>query len=296
MIRLWSWWMERQSRWEDARPLAALRIGVCVALLLDLLQTARLGLVDVLYRPFTAGGLGSAPDTAYVLGALLPADLAGRALWGVTVLCLVLVLLGVAARPATLIGVLAYAQLGHLYPPGDRAIDRVLRTVLLMLLFSDAHRRWSLARGPAVARVRGWTSDLIRTLLVVVYLSAGVSKLMAQPGWLGLDGMPVLYRVMADPLAAHLDPLALRAWFWPLRVLGWGTIAMECSAFLLYTRWAPVWAVFGLGMHLGIAFTMELGMFSWGMMALYPLLFAPWWVPALDRWRARRAARLGVGA
>ena len=31
-------------------------------------------------------------------------------------------------------GALAYAQLGHLYPPGDRAIDRILRTALLILL------------------------------------------------------------------------------------------------------------------------------------------------------------------
>ena len=39
---------------------------------------------------------------------------------------------GVAARPALLIGVLAYAQAGHLYAPGDRGIDRILRTVLLI--------------------------------------------------------------------------------------------------------------------------------------------------------------------
>ncbi len=281
--------MARANRLEDTRPLAAVRILVSLAVLLDLLHTARLGLLDVLYRPFEAGGISQVMDDAYVLDLFLPVDLAGRAAWLTAVVCAILVMFGVGARPATLLGVLAYAQLGHLYPPGDRAIDRVLRNVLLLLLFSDAHRRWSLARGPAVLQMRAWTSDLVRTLLVVVYMSAGVSKIMTQPAWLALSGTPVLYRVMTDPLAAHLDPVATQAWFWPLRVMGWGTILLECSAPLLYTRWAPVWAVAGLGMHLGIAFTMELGMFSWGMMAIYPLLLAPWWLPALDRWQAARA-------
>lgn len=286
MSRLWAWWVARTSRLEDTRPLAALRIGCAVAILLDLLQTARLGLVDVLFRPFSAGGLSAVTDTAYVLDAVLPPDLAGRLAWLVSVICFALVALGVGTRPAILLGVLAYAQLGHLYPPGDRAIDRLLRSVMLVLLFSDAHRRWTLGTRPPVWSTRGWTSDLIRTLLVVMYLSAGVSKLMTQPRWLAWSGTPVLYRVMTDPLSAHLDPVSTQGWYWLFYALGWGTIAMELSAPLIYTRWAPYWALCGIGMHLGIAVTMELGMFSWGMLALYPLLLAPWWVGWLDRRRA----------
>lgn len=280
---LWSWWLARVNRMEDARPLAAVRIGVSIALVLDLLNVLRLGLVDVLFIPYDAGGLSDVQDSAYILGSWLPPTFAGRLLFGTSLGCFVMTGLGVLTRPATIIGVLAYAQLGHLYPPGDRAIDRLLRSVLLILLFSGAHRRWALGGGEAVQQVRGWASDLIRTLLVVLYMSAGISKLMMQPRWLALHGTPVLYRIMTDPLAAHMDPVAMMDWTWPLRVLGWGTILMECSGFLIYTRLAPYWAVPGLMMHLGIAFTMELGMFSWGMMAFYPLLFAPWWLPRLIR-------------
>lgn len=289
MRRLWAWWVARANRMEDARPLAAVRIAVALALTLDLLQTGRLGLIPVLYRPYASGGLSDVQDSAYVLGNILPVELAGPVLWGLSVACFALVALGVWSRPATLLGVLAYAQLGHLCPPGDRGIDRVLRTVLLILLASDAHRCWALTGKEAVRQMRGWTSDLLRTLLVVVYMSAGVAKLMTQPGWLAISGLPVLYRVMCDPLAAHLDPMSTQRWFWPLRILGWCTIAMETSGWVLYTRWAPYWAICGVGMHLGIALTMELGMFSWGMLALYPLLLAPFWLPRLDRWRARRA-------
>ena len=37
---------------------------------------------------------------------------------------------------------------------------------------------------------------------------------------------------------------------------------------------ARAWAPLGVFMHLGIASTMELGMFSFGMLALYPVFFA----------------------
>lgn len=289
MARLWVWWQTRVNRMEDSRPLAAVRIAVSLALVLDLLNVLRLGLVDTLFVPFDHGGLSNVQDSAYVMGKLLPDPWAGRVLFGTSLLCFVLTGLGVLSRPATVVGVLAYAQLGHLYPPGDRAIDHLLRTVLLILLFSDAHRRWSLSRGEVARQTRGWASDLIRTLLVVLYMSAGITKLMQQPRWLALQGMPVLYRVMTDPLAAHLDPVAMQDWTWLLRVLGWGTIAMECSGFLIYTRLAPYWAIPGICMHLGIAFSMELGMFSWGMMAFYPLLFAPFWLPRLMRRDAERA-------
>ena len=291
MSRLWAWWEARVNRMEDARPLAVVRIAVSAALVLDLLNVWRLGLVDVLFIPFDAGGLSDVQDSAYVFGGLAAPAVAGRLLFGTSLLCFILTGLGVLTRPATLIGVLAYAQLGHLYPPGDRAIDRLLRTVLLILLFSGAHRRWALGGGAARKQVRGWASDLIRTLLVVLSMSAGISKLMMQPDWLASKGVPVLYRVMTDPLAAHVDPVAAQGWYWPLRVLGWGTILMECTGFLLYTRLAPYWAIPGLLMHRGIAFTMELGMFSWGMMAFYPLLFAPFWLPRL---MARDAARGGA--
>jgi hypothetical protein len=191
--------------------------------------------------------------------------------WAVTIAAMALASVGVFPRAALLVGTLAYAQLGHLYPPGDRAIDRLLRTVLLLVACSGAHRRLALT-GDRAETIRAWPADTIRVLLVLVYLSAGIGKLQQQPGWLALSGTPVLYRVMTDPLAAHVDAHAALPW-WPiLRVLGWGTIALELSSPLILTRWARWWAVGGIAMHLGIAMTMDLGMFSWGMLALYPVI------------------------
>ena len=49
-----------------------------------------------------------------------------------TLTCMGLITIGRWMRPAIIVGVLAYAQLGHLFPPGDRAIDRIVRCGLLI--------------------------------------------------------------------------------------------------------------------------------------------------------------------
>jgi len=280
---LWARWVAFTGRPLDTRPLALVRIGAALCVLLDLLRVWWLGLVPVLFRPWDAGGLSTFTDDAVWIDQLSPLWAGPVAFW-IAVACMACVVLGVLSRPATLIGVLAYAQLGHLYPPGDRGVDRILRCVLLILLLSQAHRRFSLARGPVVPTAPAWPSDLIKLLLVCVYMSAGTSKVMATLQWFGVGKWPVLYRILGDPLAARVDP----TWTHPLwigftRLGSISTVLLECSAILILTRFAPWWASVALVMHVGIAITMELGMFAWGMIALYPVLFWPWLRRWLDR-------------
>ena len=287
-MRLWRWWVDRVHRPVDSTPFAWVRILTASALLGDLLRVAQLGMVRTLFVTGEHGGLGAFQDDTFVLDRVLGSQ-AGLVAYGTTLVCMALTAVGVAVRPAIVVGVLAYAQLGHCFPPGDRAIDRVLRCVLLLLLFTNAHRRLSLGnllrRLPPLRTTARWAEDLLRWFLVLVYLSAGIAKLMQQPRWLASDGTPVVYRVMTDPLAGQLD--AAFWWDHPLlfRVAGWGTIALELGAVLLLTRLAPWWATLGLLMHLGIFFTMKLGMLSWGMLAVYPVLLWPWIQKLMDRRR-----------
>jgi hypothetical protein len=269
----WARWVAWCGREEDARTQALVRVLAPLMIVLDLGRAWQLGLLETLFRPYAAGGINKIRDSAFVLDLWLSDDVAGLAAVGVTLVSFSLASAGLAARPALIVGVLAYAQVGHLFPPGDRAIDRILRTVLLLWAFGQSHRRWSLSPQPALARVPAWPADVARFLMVLIYLSAGVGKLMVEPAWLAWSGTPVLYRVMTDPLAAHLDPVAMQAWFVPLRVMGWATIALELSAPLILTRWVRWWAIPGAIMHLGIHAAMDLGMFSWGMLSLYPLLW-----------------------
>jgi hypothetical protein len=272
-MRLWTRWVELCGRREAVLPLALTRIALAGVLLADLLRIAQLGLVGSLWRPFEHGGLGG----RYTSSALLDdaAAWAGPATWGLNVLALVLVILGIGTRPALVVAVLTNAQLGHLYPAGDRAIDRLIRTVFLVLALSGSHRGLTVLVRDARTLVSTVPAMLIRVLLVVVYTCAGVGKAVSG-AWLTWAKYPALYRIVADPTAGTLDSmqvLALRPLF---QVAGWLTVGWEVSAFLLLTRWAPWWGIGGVLMHLGIFSMMDLGMFSWGMLAMYPLVFSRW--------------------
>lgn len=282
--RLWAWWVTRTTRPEDARALALVRILVCLAVVGDLTGALGRGLGPAFFAPFSEGGVSVNTSADYILDDLLGPG-SGSVAVVVALVCFSSAAVGLLPRLSLLVGLLAYAQLGAIGPDADRAIDRALRTVGVLLLFTDAHRAWSLQawlRGRMVAVVDAWQAGLVRWLLVLMYLAAGLVKvgaLVAAPR----GAAPALYRILTDPTAARLDHLALADWTWPFHVLWLGTIALELSAPLLLTRWAPWWGVLGATLHLGIAATMGLGVFSWGMLALYPAVFALWW-PRSQRW------------
>ena len=287
----WGRFVTACSRQEDDRALQAVRIAVCCVVALDLLRVAQLGLVAQLFVPYEAGGMVGESHWAWVFDRVLPPAVAGPTLWATTLGCMVLGALGIAARPALVVGALAYAQLGHLDPGADLGIDRLLRTVMLLLAVGGppALSPWRAFQGGAARLTRAWPRLVLLWVLVLVYLSAGTAKLVNQPAWVVPHGRPVLYRILADPLAGRLDAVAVQGWDWLFTLLGQGTIALELSAPLLLTRFAPRWAVGAVVMHLGIAGLMHLGMFSWGMLALYPAVYAG---PVID-WLARRRRGLG---
>lgn len=286
----WAWWVARVNRPVDVRPFALARISLALCVLVDQLQMWSVGMSGVAYQLSEYGGLGGFHRAQYWFLDAGPA--AAPALWVVWMVCMACVALGVATRPAMLFGVLAYAQLGHLFPTGDRGVDRIVRTVLLLLLFTNAHRCYALGnvlrRRPRLATTPGWAHDLVHLFLVVVYAAAGVAK-VANNGWWKLSGTPMLLRVLADPMAGRIDP-DTRVWRSSaplLRVAGMATVVWEVMSPMFLTRYARWWALFGVAMHLGIAATMKLGMFSYGMLSLYWIVLAPVLLPAIDRVEAR---------
>ncbi len=290
MMGPWHRWVARATRPVDVRPFALTRVLLSLVVFGDLLLLVRAGLVRTVFATTADGGLSPEVGADFVCGFLGPQ--AGPALTAVVMVCMLLVALGVGARPAGLLGVLAYAQLSMLTPMADRAIDQVVRTVLLILLFTQAHRRYTLPTAlgwrPAATTTPGWIDDTLRLFLTLVYVSAAFAKI-GYGTWFRFSGLPELYRIMADPTAGRLDPdRPFWRTLWPLfRVGAPLTVLMECAAPLVFTRLAPYWAVFGALMHVGIAITLNLGMFSWGMLSLYPVLFGPWLLPTLDRLEAR---------
>jgi hypothetical protein len=57
----------------------------------------------------------------------------------------------------------------------------------------------------------------------------------------------------------------------------------------LRMRW--VWMLTGLSFHVGIAVTMRLGIFPWGMIALYPALLRPDEITRAIAWLQSRIPR-----
>lgn len=259
----WSRWEAWCAREEPAAGQFWVRTLVCAVALLQFLWVARYGLVDAVYVPWDSGGIAVARAPAYVLDDLFGAW-GGWVGWTAIVAGLGAALAGLRPRWSILVALLAWAQLGHLYPPGDRAIDRILRCTLLFHLCGDLPS-WADVR--AGRRVRAWPADLTRYLMVLVYLSAGVGKLAATPTWLSPGPQGALYRAVADPVSGNLPGAA--GWMWLWQAGGVYTVVVELLSPLLLTRWARWWAPFAIAMHVGIALTMDLGWFPWGMLGLY---------------------------
>lgn len=301
IARAWAAWVTLWDRREPATGLAVVRIGVGVALLVDLLHLAPLGMVTPLF---------AAPPDGYAVasGGFAPELLAagaGPTLWLLAVIAAAGVLVGLATRLSCFGLSLALAQLAYLAPDTDRGIHMVLRVVLVILALSGCHARWSvdawvwrkLGR-PLRQDIPAWPRYLLVLQLVWIYFSAGIGKSGVE--WSPGGGFVALANALMDPHLArfgsawvsHVLPLTQLAtaltmvfevsaplylvWLWCTVTvdrsdLPWPRVRRRIHRLRL--RWS--WIVLGVTLHLGIAVFLQIGMFPWGMIALYPALLRP---------------------
>jgi hypothetical protein len=184
--------------------------------------------------------------------------------------------------------VIASAQLAHLSPNAERGIDTLLRIVAGVLALSRSHARWSvdafvwrkLGR-PMTHEVPAWPRYLLLLQLIWVYFSGGVNK--GGDAWFPHGGFTALANIMADPHVTRFG-----AWIpMPLaRIATALTMLFELGAplYLVCYRYSArpvfrygrfVWIAIGIAFHVGIAIGLRLGIFPWGMLALYPVLLRP---------------------
>lgn len=316
------WWVGLWDRREQPHVLALVRIGVGAVLLWDFLEAAWLGIVPTLWGPDTLGGLPAnilSRDPLPELYGWFPQtmDTPVVAYW-LLIGSLVLFTCGAGTRVSGLVALLIYAQLSRVLPLGDRGIDLMLRNVMLVLLFSrcgatlslDARLRTGSWWGTG-EDVPAWPRHLLILQLVVMYFFAGIQKTAL--AWTPLGGYSALYIILQDPHIARI-PFAWLEDVYPLTQASTATTHIwEISAPLMLVayhlratadrggrlrafvqRWKPHWWWIGVGvlLHLGIALTMNLGIFPWAMLVLYPLWFHP---DELRKWTAsgRTLARGG---
>ena len=296
-VRLWD---EREA----PTSLAMVRLLLGLALLVDLLQIVQLGLVDALFTGPSAGGLvAGRTDAPWALGVGLD-PWSGRLLYGAMLLSALCLCVGWWTRLSAVTLLLLWAQFAWMVPQADRGIDMLARNVLLLLAFSGAGAAlsvdawWAQRRGrPATASIPAWPRRLLLLQLVAMYAGAGVQKYaqqwwpwgdfaalwviwhdwpmsaVAADGWL-TSGLAWRFSQLATAVTITWEvtfPLMLW-WWWLLRTQERGG---RLRAWVV--RWRPDLVYVGLGVvfHLGIAWWLDLGIFPWAMLALYPAFVAP---------------------
>ncbi|HET9932996.1 MAG TPA: HTTM domain-containing protein [Polyangiaceae bacterium] len=307
-------WVELWSRREPATSLACVRIGIAAVLLVDLLAAWWLGALPALWTPPPSGfGWGALSEHPPVLVQWFGArEGVAIAAWLLAVLSAIGVAFGFCFRVTSWLLVFAMLELEGLMPDGD-GIDGLVRIVLPLLALSDAHAvlsfdaRWKRGRGkPLDTEILAWPRYLIVVQLLWVYFSAAHHRGKASWGFSG--EFAALGDVLGDPHFSRFAPGAFAPLYPLLQLAGFLTMVFEFSAplFLLFSyyqrrpdrggfigawvrrlRLRDVWLALGVGLHLGIAATMELGIFPFGILALYPALLPPDELEALHA-RARQ--------
>jgi hypothetical protein len=315
-------WAQR----ETAECLALVRICVALVVASDLLQVARLGLVNALMAPIEDGGIGPASHaepTVALYGWLGASPISAGVLFGLTLGAALALGVGFHSRISALLLMLLSAQLSQLCPAGDRGIDVLLRNVLCLLACSGAGATWSIdalrEHGGFAPRVlvAAWPRYLLIAQLVLLYFWAGALK--QGSAWTSLGGYSAMFQVLHQPHYTRfaLPHAALVASYPLLQAATCATVWFERAApvipMLLWLRatrerggWLrsivlrahlfELWVCTGLFFHLSLALLMELGIFPWGCLALYPAWLRPDTLRSLVGFKRSAPAGEALGA
>ena len=302
--KTWLRWVSVMDTREDGTSLALVRIAVALVILSDQLIAAQLGLVEHLWGPHTFGGLALAADQhpmplMFEIFGAQPGT--ATLLWWIMVIGCLCMALGLLGRLAAAVVLFASAQEAMIFPIGDRGIDIALRAICLILVFSRCTATLSvdgyLRRGKVHTGVLvpAWPRYFCVIQLLWVYFSAGIHK---RGDWWPWRGSSALWRILHDPHFARFD-LTDPKWDWTFvfTQLGTaGTMFFELSpplflmalyyhrfphragrlgTLLLRVRFRELFMALGATFHIGLMVTMRLGIFPYGILAIYPAFFAP---------------------
>lgn len=318
MIRLWRAWSRLWDAREPATAQALVRILVAAVLLGDLLDAARLGLVEAVWAPPPDGMGHGAGKHLWSMRWFGISTSTSWLLWSLGVGTAAALMLGLFTRVAAIGFVLVSAQLALVAPDSDRGIDVAMRAVVLILAVSHCHARWSIdawirrrvLRRPFPALVPAWPRYLLLAQLIWIYFSGGHNK--SQPEWYPNGGFAALSNALSDPHFARFSSEWVPLVFPIPQIATAVTIVFEWGApflflFLYYEATAErpgrlrrlcnrlhlrhAWIVIGIGFHVGIALLMQLGIFPWGMLACYPVLLRAGELERAEAWLIRRRRR-----
>ncbi len=170
---------------------------------------------------------------------------------------------------------------------------QVLTSVLFCLVWADTGAVWSLdrwlerRRRPAAADEPPptqpiWPLQMIRYQIALIYLNSGLWKLFG-PMWREGSALHYALNLNAFRRFAHVLPPQLE---WAATLGTYVTLFWEIGfAFMvLHPKTRRVALVLGVLFHLGLFLTLELGPFSWVMIASYVAFVDPYRVSRWFSW------------
>ncbi len=313
--RLWPNWVGLWNGREDATALALCRISLALTLFYDFWEVRSLGLIEALWsiapdgyaNPYPQGWgawlFDRGPESAHLM-------------WWLVVLSLFAMCIGFCTRLACVLVIVLASQIAYLAPEGDRGIDMMMRIFIGIVACSRSNARlsvdawlWRLFKRPLDPVVPSWPRLLLMVQLIWIYFSGGINKSGAE--WGPHGGFLALANTLADPHFARFDPGWVETLLPLTRVATAVTIVFEITApiYLLFYYYARTpdrggrirrvlakyrirwqWIVIGGSFHIGIAMFMRLGIFPFGMLAVYPALLLP-----EELWRMRSWVRRRMG-
>jgi hypothetical protein len=275
----WDWW----ARPVPAERLAALRIGLALVLLLDVLLTYLPSAGDFFGTNGLPGPDAFGQGKAYwsLLRGLESEQAIRLAMlgWAVVVVGL---LVGAATRFCAVATWALSVSFSNLNQTIENAGDTVRAITLFYLMLCPCGAAWSvdarLRRRSGPVFVHPWPLRLLFIQMGLIYFCNGIHKVIGFD-WPQGDS---LYYVLGDWSIARWSYAEFRAPSWVTRPLTWLVLGWELS-FPLLVLWRPIRRValaVGVAFHVGIFLSLELGGFAPYMLCLYlPLL--PWerWLP-----------------
>jgi hypothetical protein len=285
--RAFAWCVAQTSAREDGAAMALMRIAVGLSTLILVVPfaftEAGQEIVRFSFCDDDAGGFRGMVGSPGIrlFGGPVPEVFFG--LFVVSIVCAVLMVVGLFGRVPILVAAVATnIALGQNTDVSGGG-DALLGNALFLLLLSNCTQTlsldcvWRTGRFVDPTPVAAWPRKLALVQLAIIYTTTGLQKLVST-AWTPLDGFSALYQILQSPQWSRFPRLVEAADGWlvgPLVAMTAITIVWECGFFvvLLKPRWRAAMAVIGVGLHTGILLSMEVGIFSWLSMAMYPTMF-----------------------
>lgn len=295
----WDKFATALSHKEPATPLALFRIAIALVLAFDLLDIWMTKSHLMIWFPMSSGGM-QPPNSNWLfhlLGGPSSANIE-FVLWG-TLLCCLVLLMGIGSRVAALIAIQGCLALFALHPGTGGGHDRLITNALWLLVLAPSDTSislWSKIRTGnwfSSSLVSAWPRYLVIYQLILMYSCTGIQKLGAE--WWPMGDFLAIYYAILIPYWARAD------WSWIAQNL---TIATQIGTFLtwawestwwvvllcfyyrktsekegrirqLFLKWdiRLVYITIGVFVHTGIALLMNLGPFSGITMSYYLCFF-----------------------